>query len=1026
MNNRILFATVSALSLMAVFNGAYAQETAAEAVEEVIITGSRVIRDGSQAPTPVTVMGVEQLNNDAPRNPQEALTNLPVFAGSQSTNTGQMAVGGSNQTGGFLNLRGLGGNRTLVLLDGRRVAPAGGDGSTNFNLLPQSLISRIDVVTGGASAQYGSDAVAGVVNVITENNFTGLKGSIQGGISDRGDVGSYRATLTAGGDYLDDRLHVIASGLINRTDPVYRSDGARDWVRTSKQRQIVGAGKSTTLPDTGTGTGAVSDLYANVNQRFTVGGVLLPGAANGPANLVNQTALSGIGRQFLPGGISGIYEPGTQITNQNQVGGSGVRQAIGLAALLESNSMFARATFDLTDVTEIYLQAMSSTAHNRYDLSFGQAIANTQITIFEGNPFIPADVAALLAASTPTSDAAGSTLCGQAALTSEQLALYRTGPTDTRINPATSQLYPAPPALRCFKMSRQITEKGRLAGDIQNDIYDLVAGFRTEIFGLRLSGYYEHGQNRTRTLTANNQHLERTYAAADVIANPAVGGVPGVAAGAPVCRMSVVSPTLQPACTPANYFGFGSLSEQALDFIFDDSFHRLKTRQDVAALDLAGNLFELPAGPVDFAVGIEARRLAVQQIGDFQMSRYKDGNGIRGFPAFYRGVIGAYLFTNQQSYGGEVTVKEGYAEVVVPLLKEVFLAEDLSLNAAYRYTEYSNSGGVKSYKVGATYRPVKSFLFRGAYSRDIRAPSPVELFQGNAQGAGLIADPNPPAPFLPGAQFQVVTSTRGNPLLKPETADSYTAGVVFTPTWIEGLSLSVDYWDIAIEDAIGTLGAASVLDLCAQGNQNLCQYVIRAPVTGILQSVINLQLNLNERATSGLDFEANYRTELPFVPGRFNFRVLAGYLDEASTTPLGGNALDSVGQVASLSFPHLKGQGSINWENGPVSLNIQVKYVGHGYQNVTTTSEGGWNPISNSTTNTIVNNRIGSHTTFDIGGRYKFGEDLQYEAFLTVNNFLDRDPQMTTGGSATNIQATNNELYDTIGRYYTTGLRFRF
>jgi len=988
----------------------------AQAVEEVIISGSRVIRDGSQAPTPVTVLGAEQLTTSSPRNIQEAIASLPAFNGSSGINTPVMAAG-SNQVGGFLNLRGLGFNRTLVLLDGRRVAPQAGTGGVDFNLLPQALISRVDVVTGGASAAYGSDAVAGVVNVILDTNFRGVKGVLQGGISDKGDVGSYQASITTGNSYLDDRLRVMASATIRRNNPVYNGMSARSWFRNGYGRL--------TNPAGGTGTAAQQAWYFDINQRNYNGGVILAGTNGGNLSLRNPitnvttsyqvlnapTALQNT--KFLPGGIVSPFDPGTSNTAANQVGGDGSRNNISLAGLLEAESYFARATFDLTPTTELYIQGMAATAHTRYEPSTNQFVQDTKFVVFEGNPFIPADIATRLAAIPLTSfqgtPAApnGTPMCGYAFQTAQEQAAGAPMRTD----------------IRCFRMARIFQEDyaiTRVTGDALNDNFDLVAGFRTEIFGgYRFSGYVEHGEARFRTYTYGNNILERSYTAVDVISNPAVGGVPGVAAGAPVCRISVEFPSEANGCQPLNIFGYGAPSQAAFDWILGRSRHTFKNIQNVAALDIAGEPFQLPAGSVAFALGAEYRTLDVKQTVDPLQLTEKTGNFIRGYTAAKSG--GPYYFTNQTRYAGEVSVKEIYTELDIPILRDLPLAESLSLNAAYRITDYSNSGKVNTYKIGLSYQPVESFRFRGTFSRDIRAPSPVELFS-RSQGRANQVDPKY------GTTGEVFTIGIGNLGLVPEEADTKAFGVVFTPTWIPGLTASVDWYDITLTDSIGQLGTPRILEEChvrTPPNTELCQYIVRDPATDRLTSVFNPFLNLNERKTAGIDVELGYRFEPTFIPGTLALRALLGYIDEGYTVAPGGSPVNDVGSVAG-DRPRVKSQIAATYTNGPASLYLQANYIGHGYFS-NTHYEGGWNVRTNSATNTVTDNTAGANVTFDLTGRYKFGEDQQYEAFLTVTNIFDKEPIIGTGSqNASNYTVANNSLYDTIGRYYTTGLRFRF
>jgi len=1017
-NRHLCGASLVGLALAAIATGAYAQEDAS-ALEEVVITGSRTVRDGSQAPTPVTVITVEQLANSAPRDLAQALSALPAFANNSNTNTPTFTATNNNQ-GSFLNMRGMGARRTLVLLDGRRLAPTAGDGTVDFQMLPQSLVSRIDVVTGGASAVYGSDAVAGVVNVILDTRFTGIKGSVQGGISDKGDVGSYRVNLTAGGRYLNDRLTVLASYGHSRSNQEPNAIGARRWANSGAARLSLG-----------TGATQYSDIFLDVNQRNYPGGLVLPGA--GPANLF---PVAGQGIKFINSPVGGpaftsVYDIGTfdprtgvrLSTTNNQQGGDGTRNAVALTALGEVTTTFARATYDFSDTWSVYVQGMAGQTYNVAELSADQHFGTgTFYTIFEGNPYLPPNIAAALAAATVTDPGPVGGVSGPVG--NYTLAFQNTCNAAASLAAISQTNRPNGTNIaKCFQLARYNNDNPRIYTDVLNNSFDLTTGFQGEIFGkYRLSGYYGHGQSRYRTETRENFIQERGYAAMDVVANPAVNGVPGVAAGTPVCRVSLTNPTLYPGCQPHNPFGYGSTSQAANDYMYGTSLHRLKTRQDVVALDLAGDVFELPAGSIAGAIGVERRQLYVQQITDALSQRIKQGTGIRGYPANFVNVIGGYSFTNQQPYSGSFTVQELYGELDIPLLKDLPLAQDASINLAGRYTDYSTSGGVKTYKIGLDYRPVESVRFRGTYSRDIRAPSPLDLFQGGSQGTAAINDP-----FKGGQVTNIFTATVGNRNLQPEIADTYAAGVVLTPTWVPGVTVSVDWYSIAIEEAIGSLSVQQVIDFCFldPSNTALCSNVARGASTdpAVLGNVARITspfLNLTELETSGVDVELSYRRDLTLLPGTLTTRLLMTYLDTYVETAPGGGVTIATGQIGNGNAqPRLKGQASMNWDAGPVTLFAQAKYIGHGviYKQLT---ESGLGP------NTIIDNRVGSHLLFDLTGKYRFGEDSQYEAFLTIQNLFDKDPKIAPGTNVNTVVPTNTQLYDSVGRYYTTGLRFRF
>jgi outer membrane receptor protein involved in Fe transport len=903
-------------------------------LEEVVVTGSRIIRDGTQAPTPVTVIAAEQLQVQSPRSLAEGVVQLPVFRGSTTTNNGSAASGGSNQAGSFLNLRGLGVNRTLVLLDGRRLTPSATSGASDINLIPQGLVQRVDVVTGGASAAYGSDAVAGVVNFVLDSDFTGLKGLVQGGISHYGDVASYKVSLTWGRKFADGRGQILLSGLQTQTDPVY-SELERDWGRT-------GVGLLT-FP----GRTPSNLILPNVNQLNYPGGVILSGPL--------------AGTKFLPGGVPAPYDFGDPNfrTTANIIGGDGTRNYVSLASLLVQGSVFGRVSYEVSDTFKVFGELSFGETHNRYGHSTNGAPAASgqAYTIFSGNPFIPAATQAEM----------------------------------TRLN------------LASFQLSRVHEDWPRVTGDILNDSFNAAAGFNGEFAGWKYDAYYAFGDNRTRTNTEGNQIFENVYAAVDAVRNPANGEI--------VCRVTLTNPGLYPGCVPLNPFGSGSPSQAAIEYAQGTAWYRHHTTQHVAAFNISGEPFSLWAGPVGFATGAEFRNLQVDQLSDPISQEFKDATGIRGFPSSLINQRGGFSFTNQQPLSGEVTVKEGYVEAVVPLAKDLPWAVSLEVNGAARYTHYSTSGGVVTWKAGVSYRPIEPLRLRGTISRDIRAPSITELFQGNAQGQGTIRDTP-----RNGAAYQIFTGAQGNANLQVEEADTWTAGVVYQPAWLPGFSASIDYYDISIAGAIGTLTAQQTADLCAGGSEVACGSILRGPDDRI-QRILLPFLNLASLKTSGWDFEFSYSRDLELfgTSGRLGVRALASHLLTQERTVPGAQPIDTAGEVGLSDDPEWTGLFAVSYDLDRFSVSTQTQYISGGLYNKRFV-EGV----------DINENDIPERWYTDLSLRYRFGEKEQVEGFFTVNNLFNQDPPLIPNLTATLWIQTNKNLYDSVGRYYTAGVRFRF
>ena len=380
--SNVIRALMAGCSLAVLASPALAQnEAGAASVDEVVVTGSRIIRNGFQAPTPVTTLAADNLQQRAPSNIPDALNQLPQFRGSQSNNQSVTWNANSPATGNYLNLRGLGTQRSLILLDGVRVPPTSFSGGVDINTLPQALVQRVDVVTGGASAAYGSDAVVGVVNFILDKNFTGFKGSLQGGTSRYGDNNSYKGMLAAGGSFAGGKGHI--EGSVEH----YRSLGLmqRDRPLGSKGTLAVGAGTA----------GNPYYVYDDVNfSNITFGGLI----NNGP--LANY--------EFLPGGDIRPMDKGRPIPeivpggrNPNyQIGGSGASYDVahGLSPSLRTDQAFGRVSYDLSDAVTVHAQVSLGETRTRMNIHPDERFggSSTGVTIFRDNPYLLPSVVARL------------------------------------------------------------------------------------------------------------------------------------------------------------------------------------------------------------------------------------------------------------------------------------------------------------------------------------------------------------------------------------------------------------------------------------------------------------------------------------------------------------------------------------------------------------------------------------------------------------------------------------------------------
>jgi outer membrane receptor protein involved in Fe transport len=903
---------------------------------QIVVTGSRVATNGNKAPTPVTVATSQQLQLAAPKSLSEGLSQLPEFKGSIGVQTQGTGTTGNNGAS-YLNLRGLGTSRTLVLLDGRRVVAASSAGSVDIGLLPEALIRQVEIVTGGASAAYGSDAVAGVVNFVLDTHFKGLKGVVQGGVTDHGDGKNYKVQVAGGFSAAHDRLHVVGSIERYYNRGVDHS-GSRDWAYH--------------------GTVAITNPNVNsanpqspTNPRMIVveNGYSSIAALGG---LVTNTSLRGT--TFGPDGQPLAFQYGTLVSSTQMAGGGGYNPSLLLTLQPQQsrNAAFAHAEFDVSPALTLFAEGNYGRNKVSYNSLPTFEVGGTAFTIFQDNAFLPASVRAQMVAQNIPSITVGRT--------SPDLAIPH------------------------------------LDGDSKT--YRGVVGLRGELGGsFGYNVYYEHGQNHSLFLTHDDPISDNLYRAADAV----------LSNGQIVCRSTLTNPN--DGCVPVDIFGYGRASAAALNYITGTAVQDVHTKQDVAEASVRGNLLSLPGGPLGVAGGVGYRKEVFRQVTDAQSQEIRTGVGIRGYPLALINTLGGYERTNPQPSAGGYNVKEAFAEINAPLLANLPFASSLTLNGAVRYTRYSTSGGVTTWKIGAVYEPVPGLRFRGTQSRDIRAPSLGELFQGASQGSANITDPQ-----RNNAPSQILTGNVGNTALLPEIANTRVLGAVLAPRFLPGLSASVDFYKIDIKNAISALTAQQDLNLCSQGATEICGFIVRDSSGAVAR--VNLPfLNVANRKTQGIDIEANYTTSLSRVslPGTMSLRLLANYLSKFDTQVAGAQVLHLAGDIGVNSTPKWSGLASANFDLGRFSLYAQERYIGSGkFDNTLGPSDISRNHVpAVFYTDATVN--------FDITG------DKRVTAFLTVNNLFDKAPPAIPGYLIVGSSLGNRVLYDVLGRAYTAGIRFR-
>lgn len=897
-------------------------------IADIVVTGSRISRSGFSAPTPTTVLGMEDMERAAVTNVADLLNQLPSFRKSASTTVGTLFP---NAGGNYLDLRGLGIVRTLTLVNGARHVPTNKTGQVDINLIPSLMIERTEVVTGGASAAYGSDAVAGVVNLIYKRNVQGFEGNVQYGISSRGDNKELALELLYGTSFAGGRGHFMLAGQYVDNDGIgiLRE---RPWGR--HDRGVIPNPAATPA------NGLPMRIHVeNVrNTAVTPGGVI-----NAPPFLR--------GTQFVTGGQAVPFNFGEIVGPSFMSGGDGYFGAstTTIETPNERQSVSAFATYDLT--SSIELNAAFSYARSEAN-STGGNIQDRALTVSTDNPYLPASIRDTLIAN------------GLDSLTIGRRSL------DFHPDPSVSWL-----------VTNSVTEAYR-------GVIGLKGSFGSS---WKWDAYYQLGRS-SFLATQSNRIQANWLRAIDAVTDPGTGAI--------VCRASLSpDPAVRAAaagCVPYNILGSHSRSVEAARYVSGTTVDDQSFSQDVISASIQGEPFSTWAGPVSVAFGGENRREHTNSTVDLI-------SAATGFSV-----------ANPVALRGTSKVTEGFAETVIPLAKDVPFAKLLELNAAARYTHYSLSGNVTTWKLGLTYSPIDDVRFRFTRSRDIRAPNLNELFTGDVETLTQVFDP------VKNTFRATSVITGGNRDLKPEKADTLTVGVVFQPSFIPNFRASIDAYDIKLKGAISQLAFGDIVARCAAGNMALCSRVTR-DAAGELQSVKAVFENIAKIHTRGIDFEVDYRLPLNRISenwdGDLSFHLLATYVDKMIIDD-GNTALDLAGDVGGLrpgGVPRWSGLGVISYRNGPLDLSTQIKYVGGGTYDATAR-----------TPQDIDDNHVPSRTYVQLSGSYELlsgaaGRRLQL--FAVVDNLFDVDPPIAP---SLNFFPTNAVLFDTIGRTFRMGARFKF
>jgi outer membrane receptor protein involved in Fe transport len=998
--------------------------------DEVVVTGSRIARPNLESSVPVTTVSGEELFQTGNTAVGDLLNDLPALRStfSQSNSSRFLGTTGLN----LLDLRGLGTQRTLVLVNGRRHVGAdilNNAVSPDTNTFPTDLIDRIDIVTGGNSAVYGSDAIAGVVNFVLKRNFEGLQVRGQGGDTLKGDGRDYYASLLAGTNFSEDRGNIAVNVEYAKQEPIFASD----------RENLIHQGLFVVNDTDPSGSDGVPD-------RLFYGDVRSVTLANGGSLLLAPAAgLAPCGRDA--GGVafscSYLFQPDGSLTpqtgdrigiapNGNFNGGNGTnnreRNALGIFPELERASLNVFGHLTISEAFEPFIEAK----YVRTDsMRYGQPAFFQGSTIGAGidlrerprfdNPFL--------------TDAARA-----------QINAAR----------ATVGLAPATATTR-LTLRRNLLDLGNRAEDATRETSRVVLGVGGKFaddWNYEASVNYGRFDEDTKVLGNLNQ--QRFLLAMDATRD---------ANGNAVCRSKVdptaavgLAPLLDDAtgafaqsllandvasCVPMNPFGDGSITQAMRDYLSQNTTSKAKITQLVTNATISGTTrrwFELPAGPIGVAFGLERRTED-----NFFKSDDLVANGI----TFYNALP---LFDPPK-----FEVNEAFTEFRVPVLNGKKFADELTINAAGRYADYKGkTGGVFAHNYGIDWAPIESLRFRASKARAVRAPNLVDLYSAQGQNFATVVDPcsarnigtgsatratNCAAAGIPGSYDYVYSSSLGflsggNPNLQEETSDSLTAGFVFRPTFIQGFTISVDYFDIDIDNVITAPGAQDILNACYDApdlNNQFCSLFQRAGAGGaasgeepfrvIEGSLQQTALNYASSAARGIDVEAAISREVGNL-GHLSSRLVytRALQRDDFLNPADPGYADRI--LLELGDPRDAFNLNTDLKRGPITLGYELRYIGrmvlNNYEDVYTLQ--GRAPQNEDYSNVRDYPSVIYH---DVRAGYDFNDSLN--VYAGVDNVADKVPPYgLTGQGAGSGNIGNSGIYEARGRFVYLGAKYRF
>ena len=942
-------------------------------LDEITVVGSRIVRKDYEATSPVVTLSQDTFRLSGEPQIETVLNTLPQLVPSITTTSNNPSNGGQSN----VDLRGLGTVRTLVLVDGARTTPSNVNGVVDLNTIPASLIEGIEILTGGSSATYGSDAIAGVVNVKLKRNFSGIELRAQQGMTGEGDAESTVFDGVIGGNFADDRGNAVVSFSYDRRAAVLAGD--RDFGVYAKGPLLTPSG-SGTIPEGRVDWGTNAPSQTALNTVFTG-----YGAAAGSVAPARAIGFNADGTLFsLGGGGQQVqnFDGDTEDPGYNPNAYSYNFGPLNYLQLpLSRKQISGSARYDMVpELAELYTRLSFTTYHS------DQQLAATPVTcsgtalgcsVPVSNTAIPADLRVLLASRTNQNANFGFT--------------KRTNDIGMRFQ---ENSYDVTQGLVGFR--------GKLPNDWHWDIYG------------------SWGQGKGTQMQDGNVSRQKLQAALNNAATYASVG-----------------------CPLFNPFGLGNLTEACGNAIAIKTTNILMTEQLNGVASITGDIVDMPAGPLQFAAGLEYR----ENTADFRPDSYLSSGDVVGFNA-------------SQPVKGEITSKEVFAELSVPLLKDITAINELGLELGYRYSDYNLSESTDTYKAALKWEPIESLSMRASYNRAIRAPNILELFLPQQENFPQYTDPcNATGSFRTGpnaAQVRALCTAQGipaanlagfaqpnaqaraivggNPDLDPETADTLTVGVVWNSNavsdWGKNLQVSLDYFDYQIEDVISSLTSSSIIGRCFNQlnanptfdpNNAYCQLFGRDPNNFGVTGVQTASLNLSALNLTGVDLSVDWGIPLGEGGSSLDFKLLATRTlaveqQETAADPFISRE-GTISQTVASAYPEWKAVLATSYSLGEFLVRYNLRWID--------SMDAVNNDAVLSAPTVGLKPYVPNYFYHDITARWTPNET--WEVQLGVNNIADKAPPTYTTDAQVGIQSnTDPSTYDVLGRraFLTIGMKF--